>query len=59
MEPSLMSKTKDNVDHAGLSVPSEPLKEPGKLKEMTFKASLNPSSSTALENMEIKDVTED
>ena len=53
----LLSKTKDNADHAGLSQPLEDLKVSQNPREI-LKTSLNPNSLTAQDLMETKPVTE-
>lgn len=51
-------KTKDNVDHVGLSLPLELLKVTQKLLREDYKAFLNHNWSIAV-TMETRDVTED
>merc|ERR1711957_389317 len=47
-EPSTQSRTKDNVDHAGLSPPPVPLKDTTKSKTVNSSPSPNKSSSIAI-----------
>jgi len=58
-EPSLQLKTKDNVDHAGLSPPLVPLKELNSLKLENLLHTLNNNSLIAHHPSEMKVAMED
>jgi hypothetical protein len=58
-EPSLQLKTKDNVDHAGLSPPLVPLKELNSLKLENLLPTQNNNSLIAQHPSEMKVAMED